>query len=67
VAEPRQDWRHAGARAARSRRSRFIPIASRPPAPSSDRGPYNAVVHAIARIVREALAADRESDSDKLG
>jgi hypothetical protein len=44
----------------------MIPIARQSPAPSSDHGAYNSVVHAMARIVREALDADRKSDSDKL-
>jgi hypothetical protein len=65
VAEPRHDLGNALARAVRSGRSRNIPIASRRPAISTSRGPSNAVVQAMARIVREALDADRESGSDK--
>jgi len=66
VARPHRDWGPARIRYRGSQPARIIPIAARASAPPPDRAGYNAVVHAMARIVREALDAERESDSDKL-
>lgn len=72
--EPRKDLDHEAGGAAENEATRIIPIAPRrsQPAAEASSGGYNAVVHAMARIVREALEADGEiehtyeSDSDKL-
>jgi hypothetical protein len=65
VALPRRDWERADLPVSRSTPARIIPVAHRLSSAPADQHAYNAVVQAMARIVREALDAERESRTDK--